>query len=278
MAQLHSLALQSETALWATRGAIVSRLGYWVVRTPSDPSYFYGNLLLLPEAPLAETIPLWQARFAEEFAGTVQHTTLWWDTGVLGPEALRELIHRGFTVQTTDVLRRDPRLPWAATPLGRDIEIRKISASETPLLAALADRLSDRHDDIYRTFLQRRARWQAQLIQRGLAHFFACFADQRVVASLGIFVQHGLARYQDVQTDAAYRRRGLATALVTLAGQHGATPGTATLTIHTEPNSDAARLYRQLGFTLVETTTSACRHPRNFSHGQPDVSESPHSA
>jgi GNAT superfamily N-acetyltransferase len=266
VAQFHSLALQSETALWATRGSIVPRLGYWVVRTPSDPTYFYGNLLLLPEAPLAETIPLWQARFAEEFASTVQHTTLWWDTGELSPVAVREFNHRGFTVETTEVLRRDPGLPWpaAATPLGPDIHIREISASETPLLAELADRLSDRHDAVFMTFLQRRARWQAQLIQRGLAHFFACFADQRVVASLGIFGHDGLARYQDVQTDAAYRRRGLATALVGLAGQHHAVAAATMLTIHTEPNSDAARLYRQLGFGLVETTTSVCRYPRSF--------------
>ncbi len=275
MAQFHSLALQSETAIWATRGSIVPRLGYWVVRTPSDPTYYYGNLLLLPEAPLAETIPLWQARFAQEFAGAIQPTTLWWDTGELSPAARREFINRGFTVETTEVLRRDPSLPWPATTLGPDIEIREISARETPLLADLADRLSDRHDDIYQLFLQRRARWQAQLIQRGLAHFFACFADQRVVASIGIFTHDGLARYQDVQTDAAYRRRGLATALVGLAGQHGASPGTTNLTIHTEPNSDAARLYRCLGFILVETTRSACRYPRTFGPGDTGTQVAP---
>ena len=251
------------------------RLGYWVVRTPSDPAYYYGNLLLLPEAPRAETIPLWQARFAEEFAGQVQHSTFWWDSGELNPAALREFGSRGFTVETSEVLRRDPRLPWVAQSLGPDIEIREISAGETALLADLADRLSDRHDDVYLTFLQRRARWQGQLIQRGLAHFFACMTDHRVVASLGIFVHHDLARYQDVQTDAAYRRRGLATALVGVAGQHRAARGTTMLTIHTEPNSDAARLYRQLGFTLVETTTSACRYPRSFGPGQPDPSARP---
>ena len=266
MAQLHSLALQSEVALWRTRGSVIPRLGYWVVRAPSDASYFYGNLLLLPHAPLAETIPLWQARFAEEFAGHVHHTTFWWDTGELSLTAHHEFIERGFTVETTEVLRRKPGLRWPAivTPLGHDIEIREILAAETPLLAALADRLSDRHDHVYTTFLQRRARWQAQLIQRGLAHFFACFAEHRVVASLGIFGHQGLARYQDVQTDAAYRRRGLATALIGMAGQHHIVADAASLTIHTEPNSDAARLYRQLGFGLVETTTSVCRYPRNF--------------
>lgn len=248
------------------------RLGYWVVRTPSESSYYYGNLLLLPKAPQAETIPLWQARFAEEFTGHGHHTTFWWDTGELSSAARHEFIDRGFTVETTEVLRRDPRLTWGVPSLGLgpDIELREIAASETPLLADLANRLSDRHDDMYLTFLQRRARWQGQLIQRGLAHFFACKASNRVVASLGIFVHDGLARYQDVQTDAAYRRRGLATALVGVAGQHPVVAATTMLTIHTEPNSDAARLYRKLGFALVETTTSACRYPRHFGPaGQP---------
>ncbi len=268
MAQFLSLALQSETALWATRGSLVPRLGYWVVRTPSDPSYYYGNLLLLPVAPLADAVPLWQARFAEEFAGhehQIQHTTFWWDAGVLSQATHDELVNRGFTIETTEVLRRDPQLPWAAAAtFGHELEIREIAASETPKLAELADSLSDRHDDIYAAFLQRRARWQSQLIQRGLAHFYACFADNEVVASLGVFVQNGLARYQDVQTAAAYRRRGLASALVALAGQRTLAHQPTTLMIRAEPNGTAARLYRQLGFALVETTTSACRYPRNF--------------
>jgi ribosomal protein S18 acetylase RimI-like enzyme len=256
-----SLALQTEIALWQTRGSVIARAGYWVVRTPSDLGYYFGNLLLLPSAPKAEEIALWQARFAEEFASTaVKHVTLWWDQGLLDSAATRELTDRGFTVAATEVLTCDVGHMTMATGVS-GFEIRTLQPQQAVLLAELAISFADRHDDNYVEFLNRRARWQQQLMQRGLAQFVAAFDGDSAVASLGIFFHHRLARFQDVQTASGFRRRGLCTSLIRRAAELARQRGATTLVIHAEPQHQAAKLYRSLGFSSVEVTTSACRYP-----------------
>lgn len=63
-------------------------------------------------------------------------------------------------------------------------------------------------------FLTRRYAGHRQLVETGRGAWFAAYLpDGRPVASLGCFaVGAGLARYQDVMTDADHRRRGIAAA------------------------------------------------------------------
>jgi ribosomal protein S18 acetylase RimI-like enzyme len=59
----------------------------------------------------------------------------------------------------------------------------------------------------------------------------------------------GLARYQDVETDPAARRRGLAGTLVWHAGRFAAEKlGASTLVIVADPAEGAIRVYRNCGF------------------------------
>lgn len=254
-----SLALQTELGLWSTRGNIVQRPGYIVVRTPSDYGYFFGNLLLLAQAPTAADVPLWQARFAEEFASLpVRHVTLWWDQGTLAADAEQALGQHGFTIERISVMSQPARVMTPRTVDG--IEVRELTPPQAEQLAALGLQINDRTDEAFTLFHQRRARWQQQLITRGLARFWGGFADGNLVASLGIFYHEGLARFQDVQTAAAFRRRGIASALLCAAMDATTAARAQTVIIHAEPG-DAARLYETLGFARVATAETACRYP-----------------
>lgn len=58
-----------------------------------------------------------------------------------------------------------------------------------------------------------------------------------------------LARYQDVETDPAARRRGLAATLVWQAGRYAREAfGASTLVIVADPSEGAIRVYRACGF------------------------------
>ncbi|HPH66554.1 MAG TPA: GNAT family N-acetyltransferase [Kofleriaceae bacterium] len=254
-----SLALQTELGLWSTRGNIVQRPGYIVVRTPSDYGYFFGNLLLLAQAPTAADVPLWQARFAEEFAGLpVRHVTLWWDQGTLTTDAEQALVQHGFTIERVSVMSQPTRVMTARTVDG--ITLQELTAAQAEQLADLGLQINQRHDEAFTLFHQRRARWQKQLITRGLARFWGAFADGKLVASLGMFYHNGLARFQDVQTAATFRRRGIASALLCAAMDASTAARAQTAIIHAEPG-DAARLYESLGFAHVATAETACRYP-----------------
>ena len=64
------------------------RDGYWVVRSPSNPTHYWGNLLIFDTAPSLGDRDRWIARFCAELPG-LKHCTLAWDVidGTLGAAA-----------------------------------------------------------------------------------------------------------------------------------------------------------------------------------------------
>ena len=261
--KIRSLALATELALAATRGRITDRGDYIVVETPDDPGYYYGNLLLLPAPPQVGEVAYWTRRFAEELGGNpaIRHVTFWWDgiTGETG--ATGELAAAGFTLEPSLVMTAgavkaaDPALP-----------VRALAPDEVLATAELAYAIGDRHDEPYREFLHRRAAWHRRLVERDAARFYGAHDGDALVASLGLVAAGPLARFQDVQTAPAYRKRGLAGALLAAAAaghRRSSDPSTRAdpLVILALAGSDAERVYTRVGFHVAERTASACRYP-----------------
>ena len=259
---VRSIALTTELALAATRGRITDRGNYLVVETPDDPGYYYGNLLVLPAPPQVGEVAYWTRKFADEFAGNaaIKHVTLCWDgiTGDAGAED--ELAGAGFSIDRYQTMVADDVDLAAAT-----LPVRELVADELPLTADLGWAMGDRHDEPYRQFLHRRAAWHRDLVARGSAQFFGAFDKGTLVASLGIVCVDNVGRYQDVQTHADYRRRGLARSLLGSAARAAFERGVERVVIVTEPESDAASVYARAGFHIVERTASACRYPPDIS-------------
>ena len=88
-----------------------------------------------------------------------------------------------------------------------------------------------------------------RLTQTGAGVWFGAFTGGRLLAQLGVCdADDGLARYQDVETDPAVRRQGLAGTLVWQAGRYGhEVLGAGTLVIVADPAEVAIRVYRACG-------------------------------
>ena len=85
-----------------------------------------------------------------------------------------------------------------------------------------------------------------------------------MASQLGIFATgDGLARYQSVETDPEYRRRGLARGLVHLAGRYGLDNLAPKLVIVADPEYFAIDLYRSVGFEVTATQLQVERHSTN---------------
>ncbi len=273
---LRSIELITELGLAATRGKIHDRGNYLVVETPDDPSYYYGNVLVLPEAPRAGEVERWTSTFAAEL-GTdprIRHVTLRWDgtAGELGAAA--ELRAAGFTIDASTVMISERVLAPARA------DVRRLTTAEMPSLVELAWAITDRHDDENRQFLQRRTRWHRSLVERGIAWFWGAYAPN-LVASVGIVKLGSIAgsgfagprsaaegrgegsigRFQDVMTLPAHRRRGLAGALLATAAGDAFAAGVERVAIVADPGGAAARVYERVGFRAIEHTASACRYP-----------------
>ncbi|MEO6775237.1 MAG: GNAT family N-acetyltransferase [Kofleriaceae bacterium] len=251
---LRSLALKTELGLAATRATIVDRGDYVAITTPDDPGYYFGNLLVLPAPPQVGEVAFWVRRFAAEFPQPeIKHVTLWWDgvSGDAGAEA--ELAAAGFTLERSAVMTAS-----RVTALPPPLPIVALSPDQVITSVELGWAIADRHDDAYRVFLSRRAHWHARLVERGLAAFYGVYDRGELVASLGLVAMDKVARYQDVATAAAYRKRGLASALLAAAARDVPADRYVILTsVH-----EAERVYARAGFQHAEHTVSACRRPR----------------
>jgi len=255
---VRSLGLQTDLELAATRGVVTDRDGYLVVATPDDPGYWYGNMLVLPAAPQVGEVGYWSRKFAEELGGdpAIRHVTFRWD-GIAGEVgAADELAAAGFTVELAQVMTARAVAAPRIT-----LEVRPLATAEVTQTAELAYRDADHHDDTYWQFLQRRALWQQSLVATGRAMWFGAFDRGDLVGSLGLVALGKRARYQDVQTAATHRERGIASALLAASARE-VLPTIEQLVIVAEPGSAAARVYERTGFRVIERLASACRYPK----------------
>lgn len=259
---VRSLGLITELGLAATRGTITDRGDYLVVATPDDPGYYHGNFLVLPAPPQVGEVAFCVRRFADELGRdpAIRHVTLRWDgtTGDVG--AADELAAAGFTLEALQVMTAPAVAAPAPADRGGGVVVRPLAPDELDATAELEFAIADRHDDSYRRFLYRRARWKRSLVERGLGAWWGAFDGRALVGSLGLVPLGALARYQDVQTAATHRGRGIASALLAAAAARAA--GVETFVIVAEPGSAAARVYERAGFRVAEHTASACRYPR----------------
>jgi len=98
--------------------------------------------------------------------------------------------------------------------------------------------------------------------QAGLGDWYGAFLNNRLVADLGVFHDGSIGRFQSVETHPEFRRRGIATALVsTAANQALLKYDLKMLVIVTEDESAAQRMYESVGFRAVEHQMGIAKWP-----------------
>ncbi len=254
MQQLASLGFRTDVALRAAEGSeVTDRGGYLVIRSPDNPGFWWGNFLLLRAWP--KEGDGWLDRFAAEFP-QAQHVAIGVDATEAGgpvPTEFAGLEPETSTVLTCPDVHAPRYLNQAAgiRPLVSDRDWQQ--SVELAMRCYGAQTPSD--------FQQRRAAARRRLTQAGRAAWFGVFDDGLLVAQLGVCdAGDGLTRYQDVETDPAARRRGLAGTLVYMAAQIIRYDfGTRTLVIVADPAEGAIRIYRGCGFADAQTQFSFAR-------------------
>ncbi|MDQ6728729.1 MAG: GNAT family N-acetyltransferase [Actinomycetota bacterium] len=263
---------------WATHVDVLPRdrelsrrEGCTVIRSPSNPRHWWGNLLLFDEAPTPGERPSWEQRFAAEFAPDreVQHVTLAWDqtTGEVGAAA--EFMRGGYTLEETVALICTPGELRPHPRADQTVRIRALDPSPGADLG-LWDQVTDVQADdrsaeeprAARAFVEQRMADLRELFRDGRGAWYAALAGGRVVAGCGIVVTAGRGRYQSVDTLGSFRRRGICSRLVVAAGHHAAEHyGAQRLVICADVHYHALGLYESLGFARAEHTAGVCLPP-----------------
>jgi GNAT superfamily N-acetyltransferase len=230
------------------------------IHSPANPSYWWGNFLLLPAQ--AELPGPWLSRFAAEFP-SARHVALGIDSADRASEAPDALQALGFHRDLNTVLTAPEPLP--PPHLNQAAEFRPLAGADdwrqsAELWLACTD---DNEPGIDAEFVAGRVAARRQLTDAGCGAWFGAFAGSQLVGQLGIVANEtGLARYQDVETHPDYRRQGLAGTLVYHAGQFARTALAArTLVICADPAGPAIGVYRSVGFADKETAVGFAKPP-----------------
>jgi ribosomal protein S18 acetylase RimI-like enzyme len=264
-----SLGFRTDLALLRLGGTEVEDRGdHLVVRSPHNPTFWWGNFLLLAQVPAASDTDLWLNRFAAEFSDA-KHLALGFDGGDGRVEDLVAFTDRGLsceasTVMSASVVHEPPRPNHAATYR------RLTSEDDWAQSVELNMACNDEHDEIYhRDFVTHKVATNRALTEAGHGGWFGAFVDGALVAQMGLFsASPGLARFQSVETHPGARGRGLAGTLVHHVSQYGFDElGASTLVMVADPDYSAIRLYRCVGFADGESQLQAERPPARASQG-----------
>jgi ribosomal protein S18 acetylase RimI-like enzyme len=263
---------------------VVSRRdGYLAIRSPSNPTHYWGNLLLFDAPPAVGDALRWERLFVEEFGDEprVEHRTFAWDRtdGSLGL-AREEFVERGFRLEecvglvaTAERVRAHPRE-------SRDVEVRALDpadgSDETLWQEVVELQVATRDERFteaeHRVFSRRRLADLRALFLLGRGAWYVALAssssEPQVLGSCGLVVTAGRGRFQSVETASAHRRRGICSRLLVEAARASAERHDARrLVIGADPNYHALGLYESLGFRRRERVCGVWQQP-----GEPDAS------
>jgi len=257
--EVGSLGLRTDLALLERAGSTIEDCGdHLVVRTPTNPTFYWGNFLVLDRVPgAAEDVAGWLDRFVVALPGARHRAIAFDDPGgqVADLAAFAEL---GFTVDawtvmTASSVRLPPRPNSAATyrPFASDGDW----AQSLTLQIACHDGYEPDHLE----FVTRRTESNQALVAQGHGQWFGAFLDSRLVTQMGLVAAgRRLARFQSVETHPEFRGRGLAGTLVHHVSGYGfAELGAETLVMVADPNYAAIRIYESVGFSATESALQA---------------------
>ena len=256
---------------------VVRRVGdHLVVRSPSNPGHWEGNLLVFDDAPAAGDRERWEAAFDTAFADVplVRHRTFHWDRAD-GEEgaAIAEFGDHGYRLErdvgliaTPDELAPHPRA-------NRDVEIRALDPAagrdeplwEGAIALALEQNAADPSPDVdFESFVRARHRERRAAFAAGRGSWYVALdpADGSVIAACGVIATGSRGRFQAVDTAPPHRRRGIARRLVHDAGRDCAARfGLDRLVIVADAEYHALGIYESLGFRPRERLCSAWLAP-----------------
>lgn len=255
-----TLACETDLMLCRLAGSVSRGDGYWVGTWPGEPTYLWGNLLVMDEPPEDGDLEGW-LWLADEELGADHYSFAFDDpSGARGD--IEPFVEDGFEVFDNETLvggdiARPPRANTDVTvrALATDAEWAaavdlECSVDPAPYTHAYMRAFSTTKFATYRRMCKQAGAW------------FGAFAEGRMLATCGIFVVDGLARFQSVHTHPDARRRGICGRLVADVGRFALDElGARQLVITAETGSSAAQIYASCGLQRTEVVAGCVRRP-----------------
>lgn len=251
--QVKSLGYQIDLAFPGFTGEIIDRGEYLVIRTPNNPSYYWGNYILFSNPPGPDDFDRWREIFHQEIGHNpaINHEAFGWDdpSGALGhiePFQNAGYNLNQYSIMTTTQVTRP-------THFNPHVTVKPIETDSEWQLAAQCVASHDKPTTQVNDRIQKMmTTWQA-LAKNQKALWFGAYLNGEFAGGLGIYKVENTGVVDEVVTHPNFRRQGVGRTLVYQAAQHAREHlNLQKLLLAADNNSDPKRMYEQIGFKTVE--------------------------
>jgi RimJ/RimL family protein N-acetyltransferase len=254
--QVRSLGYRTDLIFPRFDGLIEDRSEYLVIRTPTNPLFYWGNFLLFSHSPRPDDFQRWQQLFAQEIRAHIDcsHQTFGWDSpegelGHVGP-----FLDAGFHLMQNVIL--STRQVLAPPKYNDSIQVRAIQGDaewQQVLELKVLCFQGEHNAGGFLRFAQNETNRFRAMVQAGLGQWFGAFLDNHLVGNLGLFRDKTIGRFQDVGTHPGFRRQGICGTLVYQASSYAfAHMDLEHLVMAADEHYHAAAIYESVGFRPTE--------------------------
>lgn len=259
--QIRSLGYRTDFIFNEFDGSIEPKSNYTVVKTNSNPNYFWGNLLLYKKPPNKEDFIKWKSDFRKEFQDPrIFHITLAWDSPEGHEGEVGDFIREGFELESSVVLTANKVI--LPRKYNDNVQLKIIKNAEdfeaciNVQTSCASDKLSK---ESWESFYRASMGQYRKMIEKKKGLWFGATLDGRIVGSLGIFADGDVGRFQIVSTHPEFQRRGVCSTLVYKSAKYALKElGIKTLVMVAGEDYHAAKIYESIGFVPTEKQIGLC--------------------
>ncbi len=242
-------------------GSVTLKDKYIVATTDSNPNYFWGNFLLYPTPPQAGDYQSWVQDFKKEFTNpAISHMTFAWDSITGEKGEISEFIKNGFKLENSVVLStKEVKTPPKFNDLVKINIIKDDKDFERCIEVQVACANDYLSKESWERFYRKSMELYRSMIESHKGYWFGATLDEKIVGSLGIFIDNDIARYQIVSTDPEFQRQGVCSTLVFKSADYILKNTSAsTLVMVADEDYHAAKIYESVGFKPTEKQIGLC--------------------
>jgi ribosomal protein S18 acetylase RimI-like enzyme len=266
MSAFKNLGFKSEFIISQLEATLIEQPDYTVLQTPSNPNYYFGNLLAL-KIPLSTHSYLeWLRIFEGAFSNLpeVKHYTFSWVRPLEQNQAeINAFTDANFKFEETHVLAMKRKDFQPAEWLNEDVTLRPLTTEQDWqqwVDLSIQGNTGDHDEQGLREFYNSQVDNYRRLNSKNLGEYLGAFLDNQLVGYAGLYHRAALARFQNVHVIPNHQNQKIAKTLLTRLIQRSP-ESVEQFVIIADEHYHATKLYQSLGFTIAERECSLCWWP-----------------